>query len=151
MKKTVWWAFDWHMTIFINDPITFIFHWAERGENACFSMWTNCPRRTSSSRELWNGLGKRVSLCVSVSVCPCVLVYVRPCVIKMFKLLFLCHLWTDFDSVCFIWKHYIRALKFLHWFSTVTFDLDLWPICTFCYKMLLLHFWLDFDSVCFMW
>ena len=84
-----------------------------------------------------------LSICLSVClcVCPCVYVTVCQCVrvsvcvcpyvcasVQMFNLLLLCHLWTDFDSVCFIWKHYIGASKLLHWFSPVTFDLDLWPI-----------------------
>ena len=78
---------------------------------------------------------------VCVSVCTCASV-------QMFNLLLLCHLWTDFDSVCFIWKHYMGASKLLQWFTPVTFDL----YCTFCYKMLLLpHFWPNFDSVCFIW
>ena len=105
----------------------------------------------SPPNEFEQGTMKRAPY-VCVSVCPCVCVSVCVCVCMcvraMFNLLLLCHLWTDFDSVCFIWKHYIGASKLLHWFSPVTFDLYF----IFCYKMLLLrHFWPDFDSVCFMW
>ena len=78
-----------------------------------------------------------VCVCVCVSACPCVCLCVCVCVsgcmyvcasVQMFNLLLLCHLWTDFDSVCFISKHYIGASKLLRWFSSVTFDLDFWPI-----------------------
>ena len=69
-----------------------------------------------------------VRVCVCVSVRVSVRVSVCMCVRAMFNLLLLCHLWTDFDSVCFIWKHYIGASELLHCFSPVTFDLDLWPI-----------------------
>ena len=116
---------------------------------------TFCPRRTSSSRGLWNGLRTCVCLCVCVSVCVSVCVCVCMCV-RVWSKSSICYSSVIYEPILILfvlydsttWELSIFYPEFWLWPLTLTFDL----YCSFCYKMLLLrHLQPDFDSVCFIW
>ena len=87
------------------------------------------------------------------SVGLCVYVCVREkCSICYFSVI---NLWTDFDSVCFVWKRYIWASKFLHWFLPVTFDSLTYNVhfATKCYSFVIFYLIFILFALCdsFMW